>query len=321
VERVTPPDQRVTAVDIHPTGPRIAYGTGDGAIFVLTPDGQVQLIHTLATEQGEKPTIGSLSWSPNREWLAFTASYQDNDIDSAAGGLWLLGLADETVIQLLGSHHIEAGDSDVSVYREIIDADYSPDGSALLLQASYWEYVDTLWMLPLGADPAENNLYDPDGLWRDGSWSADGRSVLLSGWTHDLYSDLASVESESGMLTRLIDGETAGLIISLAQELPEGIVFVGTGTDPDNGTPRSRLYLGDQAAGGFTFAAIGPDRDLCSGGFVTGVEWDPSGLQAVVSCNSGAELISLDGSVDVDLSRFLEPIPGDNLLKVIWNSG
>jgi len=167
--RATPPDQHVTAVDIQPSNGRIAYGTGKGQIFILAPNGQAQIIHSSAAENAEKPAIGSLSWSPNGELLAFTAAYRDNDLVSVSGGLWLLGLADEAALHLLSNRHIQPGDTDVSAYKAIIDVDFSPDGSALLLQGSFWEYADTLWMSPLGVDAGEANIHNPDGHYRDGS--------------------------------------------------------------------------------------------------------------------------------------------------------
>ncbi len=322
VKRITPEDQHVTAVDLQQTDGRIAYGTGDGAIFLLEPDNQARLIYTHpAGEQGELPSIGSLSWSPDGEWLAFTAAYQDDAFDNEGGGLWLFGLEGETVSQLINNRHLQPGEADVSVVRQIIDVDYSPDGSALMLQASYWEYMDTLWLWPLGAGPAEDNIHDTERLWRDGAWTADGRSIILSGWDMAAYSDLAQVDIESGMLTRLVDGEAAGLLISNAQQLPEGIVFVGAGSDPDSNATRTRLYQIGQAAGGEEmFRPVWPDRELCSGGFVMDIAWDPAGNQAVVSCFDGVELIAIDGSSYADLMPILESIPGNNGFEVFWGS-
>jgi len=116
----------------------------------------------------------------------------------------------------------------------------------------------------------------------------------------------------------LLDGQSAGMLIFKAQELPVGIAFVGLTTDLDAGTAHSRLYLGHQPPDGFTFAPAGPDRDLCSGGYALDVAWDPQSLQAAVSCHHGLELISLDGRVDVDLGPFLEPIEGDNSIRAFW---
>ena len=320
VKKITPEDQHVTAVDIQQAGGRIVYGTGDGAIFLLEPDNQARLIYTHpAGEQGEQPSIGSLSWSPDGEWLAFTAAYQDSALDSSAGGLWLLGVKDESVIHLINNRHLQPGETEVSAVRQIIDVDYSPDGSALLLQASFWEYMDILWLWPLGASPAENNIHDSERLWRDGAWTADGRSILLSGWDMAAYSDLALVDVESGLLTRLVDGEAAGLLISKAQELPVGIAFLGAGTDPDSGATRTNLYLANQTAGGESMLTpVGPDHDLCFGSYVMDIAWEPVGSQAIVSCVDGAELISLDGSIYADLTPILESIPGDNSFAVMW---
>ena len=85
---------------------------------------------------------------------------------------------------------LEPGDPDVSAVRSIVDVEYAPDGSGLLLQGGFWEYADTLLMLPIGQEPAENNIFDPDRFWRDGSWAADSRSIILSGWDMAAYSDL-----------------------------------------------------------------------------------------------------------------------------------
>jgi hypothetical protein len=133
------------------------------------------------------------------------------------------------------------------------------------------------------------------------------------------YSDLALVDVESGLLTRLVDGEAAGLLISKAQELPVGIAFLGAGTDPDSGATRTNLYLANQTAGGESMLTpVGPDHDLCFGSYVMDIAWEPVGSQAIVSCVDGAELISLDGSIYADLTPILESIPGDNSFAVMW---
>jgi hypothetical protein len=229
-----------------------------------------------------------------------------------------LGFDGSPPIQLLNNHHLDPEESDVTEYREIITVDWSPDGSALSLLISYWEYADLLWMEAIDADPAENNLHNPDGLWRDGYWTRNGEAIVLSGWSQGNFSDLGLLWKESGQVEQLIDGEAAGMAISKAQEYPNGIIFLAWETDLENGTGRYRLHLGQIGPDGFVYSPAGPDRDLCPLNYVADMAWDPAGVLAVISCDRDIRLISLDGRNDVDLTPFMEPLLGNNSVKVFW---
>jgi hypothetical protein len=112
---------------------------------------------------------------------------------------------------------------------------------------------------------------------------------------------------------QLIDGEVEGLYIYDAQELADGVAFLGY-----RHPQKVRLYLGQQSAGGFSYAVAGPDGYLCSSGYVRDVAWDPAGRLAVLSCSRGSQLISLDGTLELDLTPFLGPLAGEDFLKVFW---
>jgi hypothetical protein len=318
VERITSPDLDITSFDIWPGDGRITYGTRYGQIYTIMPDGQSQLLYDASLDAGNDFEIGSLAWSPERERLAFTRHYEAGDTASQEGGLWLLDQNGGAPIKLLDNRYLDPDLDNVAEVRKVIDVDWSPDGSALLLRFGFWENQDMLWLKPIIPDPNEANLVDLPTSWNDGSWASDSQSILLSGMNRGVFSNLDRVNIDTTGVERLLDGEEVELAILKAQELPGGIAFLGQEISIAENTQSYRLYLGQQLADGFEYAQAGPDRALCSPGYVQDFSWHPEGQVAVLACDRGLQLIALDGSIDIDLIPYLGPLSNDNNLKVYW---
>ena len=319
-KRLTPTVANVTAVDIQEGDGRLAYATSDAEIFVLEPQGSTRLLYRVDQTGDSQIMISSLSWSPNSQLLAFTSSQRDGQSDGSQGGLWVLDLGDGRVTQLLSNRYLLPGEDDVSIYREFIKADFSPDGSALLLMASFWDYSDILWMQPLGADPTESNVHDPQGNWRYGVWNEAGDSILLAGWFYSEFSDMAIVNVDEQRQRTLIDGQELGLYISYPEEIEAGIAFLASSPTEGEPLPGDQLYIGQLHGGGFDFNPSGVELSVCGSSFLTSLTWDKDRNLAAVACPDGAEIISLDGSFYLNLSPFLGPLPENTSLQLIWGS-
>ncbi len=315
LERVTPPDLDVTSFDLWLGDGRMAYGTGSGQLYVVMPGQEPRLLYDASLPADGVFEINSMAWSPEGARLAYSLRYVDvNDHASGqADGLWLVTLDGGEPIKLLHNIHLDPEQINVNDVRNISDPVWSPDGTALLLTGHYWEWVDMLWLDPLA--PGEANLHDlVDVWWRAGSWANDSQSVLLSGTNYDAFSDLIQVSRDASETERLVAGETQGLYIYRAQELPDGIAFLALQVESEE----LQLYLGRQTDDGFSYAPAGPDRYLCDYSHARDIAWDPMGRLAVISCVRGAQLVSLDGTVDVNLVRVLDPLLDENYLKVFW---
>ena len=317
VERVTSPELDIPSFDIWPADGRIAYGTENGRLYVHLPEQEPRLLYDADPQAGSEVVVNSVVWSPEGERLAFSVRhlYQDHT-ESKQDGLWLISLRDEIPLKLLNNQYLNADASNVNEVRIISDPIWSPDGTALVLTGRYWEWTDILWLDPVAPDPLEANLNDsPGGLWLNGSWANDSQSILLSGINYSQFGDLASLRRDTDELDLLLSGEVEGLFIHHAQELPSGVAFLAS--DP-TGLQETRLYLGHRTEDGFVYAPAGPEHSLCSSGYVRDIIWDPAGELALLSCRQGVQLISLDGSVDTDITPFLGPLAGEESVDMLW---
>ncbi|MGB3716813.1 MAG: hypothetical protein WA996_20535 [Candidatus Promineifilaceae bacterium] len=318
VELITPPELNITSFDLWLGDGRMAYGTSIGQIYLVMPDGQNRLLYDAGLEAGETVQISSVVWSPEGERLAFTSLFGHPTIAGQSDGLRLLTLGVDEPVKLLNNRHLDSGRDNVNEYRAFSAVDWAPDGSALLLKGSFWEYSDILWLDPIIPDPDEANLHALLTAWSDGSWANDSRSILLSGLNRGSFSHLDRANIVTEDVNRLLDGEIVKLGILKAQELPAGIAFLTRESSLEDASESYRLYLGHQLEGEFQYALAGPDHTLCNSGYVWDITWDPEGYLAAVSCDRGVQLISIDGTIDVDLTPLLEPSVGENLLKVYW---
>jgi hypothetical protein len=322
VERVTPADLDVTSFDVALGDGRLAYGTRNGQLYVVLPAGEPRLLYDAGLQADAAVEITSVAWSPDGMRLAYTVRYlsqhavSDGQSPGDSDGLWLLSLNDAVPVKLLSNRHLDMDNPDVNAVRTVSDPVWSPDGAALLLTGHYWEWIDTLWLEPIAPAADEAHLHDPPGdVWGNGSWTRDNRSILLSGTNYSQFSDLVRVRrnSDTDIVEQLMSGADEGLFIHKAQELPAGIAFLAF-RDPQE----TQLYLGQETESGFSYAPAGPARYLCSSGYLRDIAWDPAGRLAVLSCDRGLQLVSLDGTVDVDLTPFLGPLSDQGPLKVVW---
>jgi hypothetical protein len=318
-ERVTPPDLEITSFDVWPDDGRMVYGAETGQLFLVLPGQEPRLLYDAGLGADETIAITSVSWSPDGSRLAFTSKHpwSPDRTASQSDGLWLISLDDEMPLRLIGNRGAQwDGDVlDVSELRTIADPVWSPDGSALILTANYWEWADILLLEPVAADSADSNLRDPSNGWLNGTWADNGQSILLSGMPYSSFSDLSRVSRGSDEPDLLLEGEAEGLYIFHAQELPAGITFLAHTPDYP---PETRLYLGHQTEDGFSYAPAGPDRSLCVPGYVQNLKWEPEGNLAILTCSQGIFLISLDGTVELDLSPYLSPLASQDVLKAYW---
>lgn len=306
---VTPAEMEVSAAAIWPEDGRLAYGTKAGQLYAVWPGESPRLLVDIGPSEEEdltfdRPFISGLAWSPEGERLAYSVMSYRNNPPPEADGLWLLTLADGTQIKLLDNRYLDPETDNVREFRVARPLAWSPDGLALLVRMGYWEWSDVLWLEPLAPAADDSHLHDPEGMWVDGSWSADGRSVWLSGRDRAIVSDLARAGRDQAQVTLLLDGDTEALAFYRAQELPEGLAFLAL----DGLANEARLYLGRETASGFAYEAAGPADALCKGGLVWDIAWDPTGQWAAVSCEEEVKLISLEGASEENLNPFLQPL-------------
>lgn len=306
---VTPAEMDVSVAAIWSEDGRLAYGTKSGQLYAVWPGESPQLLVDIGPSEEEgltadRPFISGLAWSPEGGRLAYSVRSYSNIPSPEADGLWLLTLAGGTQIKLLDNRYLDPETDNVLEVRTGRPLAWSPDGKALLVQMAYWEWSDVLWLEPLVPVADDSNLHDPEGMWVDGSWSADGRSVWLSGRNRSIVSDLAQAERDQAGVTLLLDGHVEDLAFYRAQELPEGLAFLAL----EAMDHEARLYLGRETAAGFTYKAAGPANALCDGELTWDIVWDPTGQWAAVSCNETVKLLSLADGSEEDLKPFLRPL-------------
>jgi hypothetical protein len=318
VQRVSLPEWQVTAFDVSPVDGRMAYGTVDGKLILALPGQSPRIVLDVRQTTQLPLRIRSLAWSPDGERLAYAVDLTEGHIgaDPAAeelAGIWVWRLTDESRLHLISNRYIPQG-GDVNQMRGFTDPVWSPDGIGMIFTASYWEWIDMLWLDPVAPDLEGINLQDPfEDLWGNASWTPDGGSILVSGKLFSAYGDLYRVTRGTLEKERLIDGETEGLYISHAYELPAGIAFVAYG-DPS----QSQLYLGSHTETGFAYVPAGPEGTLCGDIGPVALSWDRNGRYALVACNHQWRVIALNGSLDFDLGSYLGSLASEDRLDLFW---
>jgi hypothetical protein len=318
LERVSPREWEVTAFDISPTDGRRAYGTLDGKVIVEFLGMEPRTVLDLREESELPYYIRSLAWSPGGDQLAY-AVYLDWDkvgFDREAeklSGIWLWDREKASHVHLIRNEYFPE-DGDVNQLVAFTHPVWSPDGTGMIVTGYYWEWINVRWLDPIEPDLDRLKLKNPlEWFWGDASWTLNGNSILVSGLQYASVCDLYRVDRETLVLETLIDGEEEERFIFLAQELPEGIAFVSY--DENN---ELRLYYGKSSDTGFQYEPIGPDDPLCNSVAVDSVIWDQTGRYALISCNLDRRLLSLDGSLDIDLDLYLGSKANEKTLELYW---
>ena len=334
VLRLTPAELKVTCFDIWPGDDQLAYGTDTGQIYLLRDISNQDLHNLLDTEPimlfdafPDAPylvRIDSLSWSPDGARLAFTVDYSTPGASLTAGypsspsGLWLLDLSSGKATWIESNHYLGPNQSDPNLVRRLIAGGWSPDAFALLVHTFSREGTDTLILDTLEED---NLLFDPAvDQWSFAAWKRDSQAILLSGKYAEPVRKLVQVQRDGTGPQVFVDGELDGLVIFDAVELPAGVAFLANChvCTPD----QARLYFGHQAGSRFAYTTSNI-RQYCQNGAPRHILWDASGQNGALDCGPG-ELRLLQFEVDnlgeFDLSSYLSPLGGAEVLKLAWGA-
>jgi hypothetical protein len=320
LERVSPREWQVTAFDVSPADGRMAFGTQNGKLNLVLPGMESSTILDLREESELPYYIRNLAWSPGGDRLAY-AVYLDWDkvgSDPEAekmSGIWVWDLENGTHIHLLRNEYFPE-DGDVNQLAAFSRPQWSPDGTGMIITGYYWEWSNIHWLDPIEPDLERVKLKNPlEWYWGDASWTLDGGSILVSGLLYASVCDLYRVDRETLVSETLIDGEKEEMFIFLAQELPEGIAFVSYDEEFE-----PRLYFRKPSDTGIQSGLVGPDDPLCTSVAVESVVWDHTGRYALVSCYHDRRLLSLDGSLDIDLDLYLGRMANEEHLELYWGA-
>jgi hypothetical protein len=235
---------------------------------------------------------------------------------SYPSGLWVFDLQTQSPTWLLSNHYLREGERKVNQLRAVSASEWPVNDTALLLLFTYWEWSNYSVLEPIAYQPDEDNLYDLDKSgWGSGFWTRDGQAVLVAGQNYGAVSDLMYIDRVTKESRVLIDGTAENLYVSDAQELPDGVVFLGGG----------RLYLGNLTEQDFRYAPIGPDT-LCESREPGHIEWDMIGHWGVLICQYGpstsqpveVRVIALGGE-NVNLTPYLNVLP-NTPTTILWGS-
>jgi hypothetical protein len=323
--RVTAEGISASAVDVWPGDNRLAYGTGNGQVWIALPGEAARMVFDAAPEAPYPPVIDSVSWSPDGARLAFTVQYAEDEASFQAGttsepsGLWLYDLNQDQRTWLASNRYLTPEQSDVNLLRALTAPVWSPDGTALLLTGIYWEWIDMLLFDPLEQAENDANLNEmPEKGFGQAAWALDGSGIFLSGRQQASVGDLLRVSREDGTVQTLIDGEARELRVYNAVELPRGVTFLANCPTCQPGD--ARLYIGQNLEDGFTFTEtlLGP---LCGEAEPLSIQWDAQGSLGAVDCGEAgirALRFTSVGFENVDLQPFLVGTDGSQVEQMVW---
>jgi hypothetical protein len=335
VQRLTPPELKVTCFDVWPKDNSMVYGTDTGQVYLVQDTSQIGL--TILPEDDpvmlfdafpDAPYLvrmDSVSWSPDGARLAFTVDYSSPGAPQTAGypsqpsGLWLFELPNQRATWVESNHYLGSNQSDPLLVRRLSVANWSPDSTGLIVHTISQNGKDTLF---LDTQDQANLLIDPPGdFWGSASWKRDSQTVLLSGAQKSSTSHLLQVQRDGSGLLTLIDGNLDELYVYDATELPAGIAFLANcpGCSPD----QTKLYFGHHAGNRFVYTGANISQ-TCQSGYPRHVQWDLSGQTGALICGPGELRVfqfQVDNVVELDLSSFLRPLGGAEVLKLAWGGG
>ncbi|UCF60623.1 MAG: WD40 repeat domain-containing protein [Anaerolineaceae bacterium] len=320
LERASPREWEVTSFDVSPNDGRMAFGTKDGKVIVELMGTEPRTILDLREESEIPYHISSLAWSPGGDQLAY-AVYLDWTLvgsdpeEERLSGIWVWDMEKEAHTHLFQNEYFPE-DGDITQRAAYTQPVWSPDGTGMIVTGHFWEWFNVLWLDPIEPDLERLKLKNPlEWFWGDASWTLDGESILVSGLQYASVCDLYRVDRETLVPETLIDGDEEERFIFQAYELPEGIAFVSYDEEFE-----PRLYFGKPSDTGIQYGLVGSDA-LCTSVAVESVVWDQTGNYALVSCHHDRRLLSLDGSLDIDLDLYLGGMAKEEYIELFWGVG
>jgi len=250
-EQLTPGDSLVTAFDVWPEDGRITYGTLSGKLYAILPGKDPRLL-VKHTDEGNPVFISGAAWSPDGESVAYTVDYDSKGemitavYPSRTTGVWTVSLSAVRPTFLVSNHYLDPETRDVNQIRRFSNPRWSPDGKALLLSASYWEWSNQEWLFPLEYHEDGGNLHNlgtqTSPMWTNAAWTTDSQGVLLSGQGSSLYGDLAWASRDGSQSEILISGAAGKAYIYDAYMVPENSFLPGSTAGIESG-PGRLIYL------------------------------------------------------------------------------
>jgi hypothetical protein len=326
VQRLTPPELKVTAFDIWPDDNRLVYGTDTGQVYLARDTSAIVpepiMLFDAFPDAPYLVRMDSISWSLDGKRLAFTVDYSSPGASQTAGypslpsGLWLFDMETRQGEWVESNRYLSPNQSDINLLRRLATGPWAPDGSGLLLNGIHWEWSDILF---LDTADGDNALLDPPGdLWGSASWAPDSQSFLLSGRLNSSTSDLVQVNREQLEAVQLIDGQVSKLYVYDAVDLPSGTAFLANceNCDPD----QTRLYMGHRINEDFVWTAVNMHQN-CTSSAPRHIEWDREGIYGAMDCGSGELRViqfRIDDIAELDISDYLNPLANSEILKLAW---
>jgi hypothetical protein len=326
VQRLTPPEFKVTCFAVWPGDNRLIYGTDTGQVYLARDTSNIQtepvMLFDAFPDAPYLVRMDSLSWSSDGKRLAFSVDYSSPGASQTAGypsppsGLWLYEMDTRQATWVESNRYLSSNQSDINLLRRLMAGAWSPDGTGLLLHGVYWEGSDIL-LLEAGSE--DNLLLDPPGdLWGSASWTPDSQAILLSGQLNSPTSDLVLANRDELEPVQLIDGEASRLYVYDAVDLPSGTAFLANCSTcaPD----QTRLYMGHRVGEKFVWTAVNMHQN-CTGGAPRFIQWDPEGITGAMDCGGGelrAIQFQIDNVAELNMSSYLNPLANSEIIKLAW---
>ncbi len=235
-----------------------------------------------------------VKWSPDGRAVAFVAetpgARRGEPIgDTPSDGLWVWRLPDNPQERNQLTHHALENRYEYhwgrDLARVVRDFEWSPDGQQLLVQQDRASgFGPQLVVIPWDHDAYGEPPILP---YECGSWSRDGRRVLVSGLYRDTGSAvLGWVDPAGGEPDVLLDGRVQGLWMQDAVELPDGRIAFFGGPSASGAERPSAVNLYVHSGGQVTRLA-----GMASGGPALTVNWNAARSAAIVRLANGRTLI------------------------------
>lgn len=307
-QQVTSEPVDVSDYDVSPLDGSVAY-VSDNQIFFVNADGT-----------GRRVLIYPSSVDPNNPFMSLMSSpvfsLDGQTLAYGHKGVQIYSFATDTS-KLVIKNLVDDAGNNTFVPRELYAPErYSPDGTKLLVNLSYYEGGSSAIYYP-----ATNDLVRLNGgegaliCCDDTEWSPDSSSIYAANPSMGMFSSgLWRVDAATGAVTTLIQGDAGGGTYNVADEAylaPDGQLyfFFANVSSPEGIITRSPLQLvrsaPDTVTGWTTFS--GPDFELLNEAL-----WAPDASFVVAAIapapevyqGGQAEIVYLDGRPKVVLTPF-----------------